>query len=88
VDVEHLDAQARRFHRCFGHRGGDIMKLEIEKNLPANFLNEPHGLRAGARKELLSDFEHSDFWRQEWNQLLNVVEMVDIESDNQPLSHR
>jgi hypothetical protein len=42
----------------------------------------------GAGKELLSDFEHSHLWRQESNQLLNLVEMVDIESDNQPLSHR
>jgi hypothetical protein len=64
------------------------VKLEIEKNFPANFLNEPHGLRASAGEELLADFEHAHFRRQEPNQMLNVIEMVNIESDNQPLSHR
>jgi hypothetical protein len=64
------------------------VKLEIEKNFPTNFLNEPHGLRASAGEELLADLEHSHFRRQESDQMLNVFEMIDIESDNQPLSHR
>jgi hypothetical protein len=51
-------------------------------------VNEPHGLRACARKELLADFEHPDFGRQQLHQVFNMIEMVDIESENQPLSHR
>jgi hypothetical protein len=88
VNVEHFDAQARRFHRRFGDRVGNIVKLEVEKNFPASFLNQPHRLRTGVGKKLFANFEHSHFRRQKPNQLPNVFETVDIEGDDQPLSHR
>ena len=61
MNVEHFDAQAGRFDGRFGDGVGNIVKLEIEKNLAAEFLNQPHRLRPGMGEQLLADLEHADF---------------------------
>ena len=83
VDVEHFDAEARRFDGRFGDGVGNIVKLEIEKNFAAEILNQADRLGAGVGEELLADLEHADFAGEQSDQLCGLLQGVDIESDDQ-----
>ena len=61
MHVEHLDTEPGRFDGRFRDRVGNVVKLEVEKNFSAQFLNLPHRLRSGVGEQLLADLEHTDF---------------------------
>src|ERR687892_533841 len=87
MDVEHFNAQTRGFDRGLGYSIGNVVKLEIEENFSAELLNQSHRLGPRIRKELLADLEHANFRNQQPDQLFNFFQIVEIESDNQTLSH-
>jgi hypothetical protein len=64
MDVEHLDPEAGGLDGGFSHCIRNIVKLKVEKDFPAQLLNQTHSLGAGMSEKLLANLEHTHFLRQ------------------------
>jgi hypothetical protein len=87
VNVEHLDAEAGRLNGGLGDGIGNIVKFEIEKNLPTELLNLPDRLRSGMGEKLLADLEHANRAGEQADEVSGLFERVDIEGNDQALAH-
>ena len=57
VEGEHVDAQRGGGCNGFGDGVRDVVKFQVEKALPALFVDELDDARAGTGEELAADFE-------------------------------
>jgi hypothetical protein len=87
MNVEHFDAQPGSFDAGLGNGIGNIVEFKIEKDFAAELLNQTYRLRPGRGKQLFSDFEHADLGSKEFDQLLDLFKIADIEGNDEPLSH-
>ncbi len=88
MHVEDLDPEATGFESGLGHRVGNVVVFQIEEDLAPFGADHPHHLGTAARKELLADLEHPDLAMQPAHPLFGVVDVIDVESEDQPLAGR
>lgn len=86
VDGQHADAELGSLADGCGHSVGDVVILEIEKNLFAGGNEVANNLRTCGGVELHSDFVGPDGISEGRNNSLCLSCRGDIERDNEPLT--
>ena len=80
MDVEDRNAEARCFNPGRSHRVGDIVILQIEKDMAATRDNPSNYIGPGCGEELHANLEDGDIIAQRFEKFQRAISMVDIKS--------
>ena len=84
MQVEHLYPQFHGLLRCPGDRVGNIMKLQVQKDMASLFLHRLHGLFAKGGEKLQPHLEQSYPVFQKPHESPDFFQGMDVQGENDP----